>query len=78
MHMMLGMSIVLLTLILAGLTWGGRGRRWTIGVAATLLLLVVGAQVWMGILLMYDGSDRASSLYRFRQPTVQDAGEQGR
>jgi hypothetical protein len=27
----------------------------------------------MGILLMYDGSDKASSLYQFRKPPVQSA-----
>jgi uncharacterized membrane protein len=78
MHIVLGASIILLALILAGLIWSGRGRAWTIGAVAMLLLLVVGAQVWVGILLMYDGSDRASSLYQFRRPTVQDTGGQGR
>jgi hypothetical protein len=78
MHMVLGASIIVLTLMLAGLTWSGRGRAWAIGAVAMLLLLVVGAQVWVGILLMYDGSDRGSSLYQFRKPTVQDAGGQGR
>ena len=78
MHMVLGASIILLMLMLAVLTWSGRGRAWSIGAVSMLLLLVVGAQVWMGILLMYDGSDRASSLYEFRRPTVQDSGGQGR
>jgi hypothetical protein len=68
-HICLGVAIVLLALVLGALTRWGNGRRWSI--AAVLLMVVVAAQVWMGILLMYDGSDKGSSLFRFRTPTVQ-------
>jgi hypothetical protein len=72
-HIILGGSIVLLTLILAIITrWAG-GRKWLMGALAALLVLVVAGQIWMGILLMYDGSDKASSLYQFRKPPVQSA-----
>ena len=70
-HMILGSGIVLLTVVLAGVTrWGGK-RKWLIGGLAALLFLVIGAQVWMGILLMYDGSDGGASLFQFRRPVVQ-------
>lgn len=70
-HICLGVSIVLLALVLGALTRWGDGRRWLIATVATLLLVAVAAQAWVGILLMYDGSDKGSSLVRFRTPTVQ-------
>ena len=71
-HMSLGAAIVVLGLMLLALARWGRGRRWWLALVASLLLAVVAAQVWMGILLMYDGSDGGSSLYRFRTPAVQE------
>lgn len=70
-HMILGTSIVLLTLVLAAITRWATRRKWTLSILTTLLLLAIGGQIWMGILLMYDGSDKASSLYQFRRPVVQ-------
>jgi hypothetical protein len=70
-HMILGTAMVLLTIILAGATrWAAR-RKWLLGGLASLLLLIIGVQIWMGILLMYDGSDGASNLFQFRKPIVQ-------
>lgn len=76
-HICLGVSIVLLALALGAMTrWSG-GRRWSIVAGAGLVAVVVAAQVWVGMLLMYDGSDKGSSLARFRTPTVQVKQETG-
>jgi len=54
-HVALGVSIVVLTLLLAGVgRWTAR-RRGIVSILALLLVLVVAAQIWMGILLLYDG-----------------------
>jgi hypothetical protein len=37
---------------------------------ATLLFVAVAGQVWMGIVLMYDGSDKQAPLFKFREPTA--------
>jgi hypothetical protein len=71
-HVSLGAAIVVLGLMLAALARWGRGRRWWLALVASLLVAVVAGQVWMGILLMYDGSDGGASLYRFRKPAVQE------
>ncbi len=70
-HMILGVMLVLVTIMLAIVTrWAAR-RKWLLATLASLLLLVIIGQIWMGILLMYDGSDGASPLYQFRKPIVQ-------
>jgi len=76
-HICFGVSIVLLALILGALTRWGERRRWLIGAAGVLMIGLVAAQVWVGVLLMYDGSDKGSSVVRFRAPTVQVKQEQG-
>jgi uncharacterized membrane protein len=75
-HICFGVSIVLLALILGALTRWGERRRWLIGAAGVLMIGLVAAQVWVGVLLMYDGSDKGSSVVRFRAPTVQVKQEQ--
>jgi uncharacterized membrane protein len=76
-HLGLGAAIILLALMLGALMrWSDR-RRGFIVVSGTLLLAAVAAQVWVGILLMYDGSDKGSSVLRFRSPVVQVKQEQG-
>lgn len=73
-HIILGVMLVSLTVILAIVTrWAAR-RRWLLATLASLLLLVIIGQLWMGILLMYDGSDGGSSLYQFQRPIVQTPG----
>jgi uncharacterized membrane protein len=76
-HISFGVGIVLLALVLGALTRWGAGRRWLIAAVGVLLMAMVAAQVWVGILLMYDGSDKGSSVVRFRTPTVQVKPEQG-
>jgi hypothetical protein len=55
-HTLLAGSIVVLTLILALLTrFAGRSKS-ALAIFAILLLAAVVAQVWMGILLLFDGA----------------------
>jgi hypothetical protein len=69
-HVILGLSILVLTLILTAVTRWGPGRKWTMTFVATLLFAAVAGQVWMGIVLMYDGSDKQAPLFKFREPTA--------
>ena len=76
--MALGGVIVVLMGVLAGLGRWGRQRRGWLAVCAAALLLCVAAQVWVGVLLMFDGSDRAAPVWRLREPTVQKVEGAGR
>jgi len=51
---------------------GGAPRRRRTMIAA-VVLLVLAAQAWVGALMMFDGSDGAAPLWRFRPPTIQQA-----
>jgi hypothetical protein len=54
-HIVVGSSILILTLILASLgAWAPRHREF-LGLFALLLILAVGAQIWIGTLLLFDG-----------------------
>jgi uncharacterized membrane protein len=58
-HSILGGSIVVLTIILAIISrWAGRNKA-AVLLFALLLLCVLAAQVWVGILLLYDGNQGA-------------------
>lgn len=72
-HLILGAALLLLLVVLAAITrWAAR-RKWMLGALSLLLVLIIAAQIWMGILLMYDGSNGGASLYQFRKPVVQHA-----
>jgi hypothetical protein len=53
-HIIFGVSIVVLTLILAAVTRWGTRRKLFMSLFSLLLLLAVAGQVWLGVLLMYD------------------------
>jgi hypothetical protein len=65
-HVIGGTSTVLLTIVLAGLARWARQRRVLLALCALLLAAAVGAQLWLGILLMYDTP--AGPIHRFQQP----------
>jgi uncharacterized membrane protein len=73
-HAVLGISIVTLTLVLAACTrWAPRSKM-LLAIFSLLLVTAVAAQVWMGILLMYD--TREGSITKFNPapaPTTQPA-----
>jgi uncharacterized membrane protein len=54
-HAWLGSAIVVLTLVLALVALGARRAKWIISAVSVLLLLSIAAEVWIGILLMFDG-----------------------
>jgi len=55
-HFVLGAGIIVLTLGLAIVARFARRSRSALGVLAGLLTLFIAAQIWVGILLLYDGS----------------------
>ncbi len=62
-HVILGVSIVVLSLILAGLVRFARRWRVLAGILAALVLLLLAGQIWLGVQLTYDG--HAGPLTRF-------------
>jgi uncharacterized membrane protein len=54
-HSILGCSLIALTLLLALVTRIARRSKGLISALSLLLFLVVGLQIWVGVLLMFDG-----------------------
>jgi hypothetical protein len=54
-HSILGTSIIVLTVVLAVITRIARRGKAVISAFSILLFLVVALQIWVGILLMFDG-----------------------
>jgi hypothetical protein len=58
--------------VLASLLWASRRGRNRITIASVIALgILLAATFWFLALTLYDGSDRASDLWRFQQPYVQ-------
>jgi uncharacterized membrane protein len=73
LHIVFGASILVLALILALVTRFAPRSRIILGVFSLLLVLVMAAQVWLGVLLLFDGG--RGPLARFKNSTeanVQD------
>jgi uncharacterized membrane protein len=53
-HVIFGVSIIVLSLVLAGLV--RFARRWKVlaGILGSLALLLIGGQIWLGTLMLYD------------------------
>ena len=68
-HVLGGSTTVVLTLVLAALARWGRERRVLIALCGLLLVAAVAAQLWLGILLMYDTP--AGPIHRFQQPEAE-------
>ncbi len=56
-HVLTGGAIAVLSLILAAFARWAPRQRWLLVIFALLLLLAVALQVWLGVLLMYDGME---------------------
>jgi hypothetical protein len=54
-HLILGLALVVLPLLCAMLAWLSPRKRGMLIIFSSLLVLVVAAQVWMGVLLTFDG-----------------------
>lgn len=54
LHVTFGVSIVVLSLVLAGLVRFARRWRVLAGILGSLVLLLIGGQVWLGTLMLYD------------------------
>ena len=74
-HILFGATLVILPLILAGGVRWMAGSRFIVGILCLLLVAVVAAQIWTGVLLTHDAP--AGPLLHFTpQPTVTaDAGK---
>ena len=72
-HVVTGVSIVLLPLLMAVLSRFARRSRAILGLFSLLLVAALAAQVWFGILLMFDQakvSPDAGPWYRFQKPVA--------
>lgn len=65
-HVVLGAALVVLPLILALAVRFGPRQRIIVGALCLIMLLLIAAEVWLGILLMHDSSE--GPLYRFSPP----------
>ena len=63
LHVIVGVSILVLLLVLALRVRPGRGRRRATGVLAAVLAVLLGVQVWLGVLMLFDSP--AGSLLGF-------------
>lgn len=65
-HIVIGAALVVLPLILAGaVRWGAR-HRFLLGVLCAMAVLLIAAEIWLGVLLIYKGS--TGPVYRFVAP----------
>jgi hypothetical protein len=69
-HIILGTSIVALTLILAFLARFARRAKWALGVFAFLLLAAVGLQIYIGVLMTFDGPKGPTNKSTFKNITA--------
>lgn len=71
-HVLIGGGIIVLPLLMSALALWAPRQKALLALGSLLLVLLVAAQIWFGILLMYDqpehDHDDASPFYRFRQP----------
>jgi uncharacterized membrane protein len=70
-HVWLGISLILLPLLLAAFSRWAPRQKIVLAVFASLLVLVVSAQVFLGVLLTFDGG--SGPLYRFAPPDKDSA-----
>jgi uncharacterized membrane protein len=62
-HVIVGVTIVVLTLILAILARWGKRNKVLLGIFSLLMVLAIAAQVWLGVLMLFDTT--GGSLTRF-------------
>ncbi len=63
LHSLFGISYVVLAIILAGLAKFGRKKQTATSVFLAVAVLVIAVQIWLGILLLFDGHE--GPLFRF-------------
>jgi uncharacterized membrane protein len=68
-HIVFAASILLLTLILAILARWAPKARVLLGASTLVLVMIMAAQVWMGILLLYDGDTGPLKRFKSDQAT---------
>jgi uncharacterized membrane protein len=73
LHIVLGSAILALCILLAIIgAWAPRQRE-LLGLASLMLILAIGAQLWIGILLLYDGDTGPIDHFR-GTPAAQEPG----
>lgn len=65
-HVWVGLSLIVLPLVLAALARWAPRQRSVLAIFAGLLVLAIAAQVFLGVLLQFDGG--SGPLYRFSRP----------
>lgn len=69
-HVLMATAILLLSAALAAFTHWVPNRKRVIAIMALLLVVTIGTQLWLGILLLYDGKgvQAGQRFYQFRPP----------
>lgn len=67
LHLAFGLSIIALTVILAGVARWGRKKAGATQILLVLAVLAIAIQFWLGILLLFDGG--RGSVFRFNSVT---------
>jgi uncharacterized membrane protein len=67
LHLAFGVSIIALTVILAGVARWGRRKAGATRILLLLAVLAIAVQFWLGILLLFDGG--RGSIFRFNSAT---------
>ncbi len=75
-HVWMGIIILLLCLILAAVARWATQRRIALSIMAVLIILAIGAQIWLGILLTFDTDHTEGSLLHFNKPAAEQTQEQ--
>jgi uncharacterized membrane protein len=73
LHVVLAVGIIILPVLLGLFGRLARSARTISLILAFLLVFAIGAQIWMGVLLLYDGDE--GSLFRFNRAPVQSRAE---
>jgi hypothetical protein len=70
-HVILGSSLLVLTLVLAGIARWSPRKRGLLTIVTALLVLVAAAQIWMGVLLLYDSPEGRPFRFNDRDETTE-------
>jgi uncharacterized membrane protein len=72
-HVWVGVSLLVLPLLLAALSRLAPQQKTMLAIFGLLLVLAMAAQVWLGVLLTFDGADPKAPLLRFTPPDKDSA-----
>lgn len=73
LHIVIGIALILFPLLLAIAARFLARARWLVASMCLVMLLLIGSEIWLGVLLSYRGAE--GIIYRFPSPPVQSDSE---